>query len=753
MSQTPITSGGFPKNSTRCASATRGVPASYARFSSNLQDEKSNEDQHDACAAAAERHGLKIEADRRYSDRAVSGTTSVREGLSQLLQDVEQGLISVVYFFSLSRLARDSVISQTLLRKIVLRHRVRVVSVTEGIDSNLNGWIMSSGFMSIQHEQFVHQLSQFVFNGQRSSVSAGFAVADGRYGYRRIFSPNGETKIKAGIVRRRRVFAICRQQAKWVRRIFRWYAEDGKAIAAIVRELNRRKVPRDRRSVSGTWNYPAIIGILTCRKYVGEWSWGHRQNVRDGSGGTTVVRRADDDPALVVQRREHLRIVSDELFEKAAERHAADCAALDHIRDENGRINGAHKRAGRQHCFRSLLVCDNCSGFLHTYSDGGKYFRCPNGVIGVCTQRSGFRRDVAKRLILGEIGRRLVTDTGFLEDVHAGLLKLFERSAHSTPKELNQEKEALRGIEKQIQRLLNVCKSTDDPPPTLLEELRELGREKTRRTANIAKLDRHSSAPRSAPTLEFVRSELGKLLNLIESTEVAARDTLALLLNGPIRMKETQRDGERRPVWQASFRLHPKLLLQKLWDGPEAQSGEVIDSESPEIRIDLREPTILERRAAEVFRRLKDGECLRDIAVSMSIHESVMTQVVKEVERRNADGLTREQVRELINANRPKPPRKVELFVAPAMDLWDQGLLAGEIAKRLGTHGNMITQAIRIGHERRGLPVPDGRERRKSLENKGRSPWESRRREAAPAVGETPALEPNTPDSTEGTAA
>jgi hypothetical protein len=100
-----------------------------------------------------------------------------------------------------------------------------------------------------------------------------------------------------------------------------------------------------------------------------------------------------------------------------AERHAAGCAALDHVRDENGRNNGAHMWAGCQHCFRSLLVCDNSEHFLNAYSNRGKYVRCPNGMTGVCTHQSGFRRDIAKRLILGEIGRRLTADTGFMMDM------------------------------------------------------------------------------------------------------------------------------------------------------------------------------------------------------------------------------------------------------------------------------------------------------------------------------------------------
>lgn len=52
------------------------------------------------------------------------------------------------------------------------------------------------------------------------------------------------------------------------------------------------------------------------------------------------------------------------------------------------------------------------------------------------------------------------------------------------------------------------------------------------------------------------------------------------------------------------------------------------------------------------------------------------------------------------------------------MALVDQGQLLTVIAEQLGTHRDMITAAIRFWHESRGLPVPDGRTRRKSLVQK-----------------------------------
>ena len=42
-------------------------------------------------------------------------------------------------------------------------------------------------------------------------------------------------------------------------------------------------------------------------------------------------------------------------------------------------------------------------------------------------------------------------------------------------------------------------------------------------------------------------------------------------------------------------------------------------------------------------------------------------------------------------------------------------ILLQEIATQLKTHRDQVTKAIRYWYESRGLPVPDGRERRKSL--------------------------------------
>jgi len=82
-----------------------------------------------------------------------------------------------------------------------------------------------------------------------------------------------------------------------------------------------------------------------------------------------------------------------------------------------------------------------------------------------------------------------------------------------------------------------------------------------------------------------------------------------------------------------------------------------------------------------------------------------------------------------------KPPLCQKVADA-VIDLCDQGLLLGEIAERLEIDRNTVTAAIRWWHKSRGLPVPDGRTRRKQLAKKTSK---GRKKEAQPPT--TPAAD------------
>ncbi|MHC4400607.1 MAG: recombinase family protein, partial [Planctomycetota bacterium] len=93
--------------------------ASYSRFSSDMQRDESNSDQQRKCREKAATKGHDISSELEFTDEAVSGTKLHRDGLDAMLAAAEAGEFSVLYFHSLSRLSRESVITLPLLKQLV----------------------------------------------------------------------------------------------------------------------------------------------------------------------------------------------------------------------------------------------------------------------------------------------------------------------------------------------------------------------------------------------------------------------------------------------------------------------------------------------------------------------------------------------------------------------------------------------------------------------------------------------------------
>ena len=108
--------------------------AVYARYSTDLQNDKSVEDQIRLCEAHAHRIGAQIVA--TFHDRAKSGASMFgRPGLSQLMQEAEKGSFEILISESPDRVSRDIAdlahIHKTLkFRGIEMNCDVRWASVT-----------------------------------------------------------------------------------------------------------------------------------------------------------------------------------------------------------------------------------------------------------------------------------------------------------------------------------------------------------------------------------------------------------------------------------------------------------------------------------------------------------------------------------------------------------------------------------------------------------------------------------------------
>jgi Resolvase, N terminal domain len=95
------------------------IAASYSRFSSDLQDAASIGQQQHKCREKADANGHVIPTDLEFADEAVSGTKRDRKGLNALFQAAREGRFKILYFESLSRLARESVLTMPMLKELV----------------------------------------------------------------------------------------------------------------------------------------------------------------------------------------------------------------------------------------------------------------------------------------------------------------------------------------------------------------------------------------------------------------------------------------------------------------------------------------------------------------------------------------------------------------------------------------------------------------------------------------------------------
>jgi site-specific DNA recombinase len=224
--------------STVCASA--GSAASYSRFSSDLQSERSITDQQRKCRDRAARDGQTIAAHQEFKDEAISGAKHDRGGFEAMLQAARQGRFTVLYIESLSRLARDCVLTLQTLRELVYSHHVRLVSIDDGIDTGVEqNWELMAAVFGVQNEQYLKNLARQVFRGQEGLVRDGYCVGDCCFGYT---SEPIEDSVRHPSSRHhkpKKRYVVEPTAASWVKRIFAWYVEERRGITWITQELNR----------------------------------------------------------------------------------------------------------------------------------------------------------------------------------------------------------------------------------------------------------------------------------------------------------------------------------------------------------------------------------------------------------------------------------------------------------------------------------------------------------------------------------
>jgi DNA invertase Pin-like site-specific DNA recombinase len=159
--------------------------AIYARFSSELQDDRSIDDQVALCRAFAERQGWSIA--KIYSDAAASGSTIHRRPqFAQMAADAEAGGFEIMLAEDVDRLSRGEG-DLPILRRQMEFLGVEIHSVADGHVTKIH-----AGLKGLMNSIFLDNLALHVRRGLAGVVRDGRHPGGKAYGYRPIAGHPGQ---------------------------------------------------------------------------------------------------------------------------------------------------------------------------------------------------------------------------------------------------------------------------------------------------------------------------------------------------------------------------------------------------------------------------------------------------------------------------------------------------------------------------------------------------------------------------------
>lgn len=443
--------------------------AIYARFSSDLQDNRSITDQVAMARKYADTRGLKQIA--VYDDAAISGASVInRPGLQRLMNDAAAGRVQVLITESLDRLSRNQADIAALYQRLDFMG-VRLETLADGLVNE-----MHVGLKGTMSALFLKDLAQKTRRGQMGRVKAGRIPGGRSYGYDVIPSVDD---------RGRRV--INQKEAAIVRRIYAEYVA-GKGTMGIVKALNQEGVPGPS---SGPWNLSALVGsqqrrngLLNNELYKGTIVY-NRQHFRKDPATGKRVSRANPESEWQRQDAPDLRVVDEDVWQMAQLVRAK----------RSGPVKGINKQRGPKRLLSGLVYCGCCGAKYNVATRD--FMRCSARTnSGTCMDSRLMRVAELERRVLSALETRVLTDKAFDEAVAAYETEFVRAQADrgATASKLEAER---ADTQKKLDRLLRMVEDGHADPAVAGPRLNELSAKKRDLTSQLTV--RQDDAPLIAP--------------------------------------------------------------------------------------------------------------------------------------------------------------------------------------------------------------------------------------------------------------
>ncbi|MEG0292538.1 MAG: recombinase family protein [Anaerovoracaceae bacterium] len=279
-----------------------------------------------------------------YYDEGITGTKKeVRDGLSSLITDCEQGLIDMVITKSISRFCRNTADCLELVRKL-LGLKVTIIFEKENINTGtMESELMLSILSSLAESESVSISENNKWGAKKRFEKGSFIISYPPYGYK---NENGN-------------MVVVDEEATIVKDIFAKTLA-GVGTHAIAKELNARNVKTKK---GGNWSAGTVNAIIKNEKYTGDVIF---QKTYTDSSFKRHTNYGEQDQYLCEDH--HEAIVNHDIFNKAND-------MLLQRAKEKGNIGGTDKYQKR-YSFSGRIKCGECGSTFKRrihYKPSGSY--------------------------------------------------------------------------------------------------------------------------------------------------------------------------------------------------------------------------------------------------------------------------------------------------------------------------------------------------------------------------------------------
>ncbi|WP_144112679.1 recombinase family protein [Paraburkholderia sp. BCC1886] len=301
-------------------------------------------------------------------------------------------------------------------------------------DSTSSSRKVQRAVRGLVNELYIDDLRCKTLRGQTGQVERGFVAGGKSYGYDIVKTDAGSD------------YVVSEEQAHWVQFIFEKFAA-GWSTFQICDELNRLNVPSPRNS---TWMRSALYGsprkgsgILNNSTYIGIYIWNRSQWIKDPDTGVRVrVQQDRPQDEWKTVKRDHYRIISDELWSAVRARMGAD------------RLNAGTSGKGGfpKSLFGGLLRCPKCGGAM--VSVNRRYYGCVTRKergAHACEGMHIFREQTDERL-LNVLRQELCSDEA-QADIDSAVRRFFAAELLGAQETEKQAKDKIESLTREIGNL------------------------------------------------------------------------------------------------------------------------------------------------------------------------------------------------------------------------------------------------------------------------------------------------------------